>query len=103
MGEILLGNLANRLRLWCRRCNWLPPEDMEMALVEAHYGLEHPGAEKLALDLAPRCDCGDRMDHTETKPTGGGFKDYFRCPGCGAKGFAKRTTAASPQGPAGGS
>lgn len=85
-----LGNLADRLRLRCHHCRWLPPEDMEMALVEAHYGMEHPGAPKITLDLVPVCACGDSMDHTETKPTGGGFKDHFKCPGCGATGFVKR-------------
>jgi hypothetical protein len=88
-----LGNLASRLRLWCHHCRWLPPEDMEMALVQAHYGLEHPDAGKITLDLKPACPCGDPMEHTETRPTGGGFKDYFTCPACGSTGWAKRDPA----------
>lgn len=95
MAAPALGNLASRLRLQCHHCAWLPPEDMEMALVEAHYGLEHPGAGQVALDLKPVCPCGDPMEHVRTAPTGGGFKDWFRCAACGSTGFLKRDPASS--------
>lgn len=85
-----LGNITRNLRLWCRECKWLPPGDLQMALVEAHYGMEHPDAEKITLDMLPVCVCGKPMESTVTRPTGGGFKDYFSCPACGSTGFAIR-------------
>lgn len=85
-----LGNITQNLRLWCHECKWLPPDDLQMALVEAHYGMEHPGAEKITLDMLPVCVCGKPMESTRTRPTGGGFKDYFSCPACGSTGFVIR-------------
>jgi len=85
-----LQNIADRLRLRCHECEWLPPDDLEMALVEAHYGMEHPGAEKIKLDLLPVCTCGTVMEFAHTRPTGGGFRDYFRCPADKSTGFVRR-------------
>lgn len=89
-----LGNITSSLRLRCHECKWLPPDDLEMSLVEAHYGMEHPAAEKITLDLVPVCACGEAMGLTHTRPTGGGFKDYFQCPADGNTGFARRDAAA---------
>ena len=85
-----LGNVTSSLRLRCHECGWVPPDDLQMALVEAHYGMEHPDTEKITLDLLPVCPCGTAMEFTHSRPTGGGFKDYFRCPADGSTGFAKR-------------
>lgn len=90
-----LGNVTSSLRLRCHECEWLPPDDLQMALAEAHYGIEHPDAEKITLDLLPVCLCGKVMQSTHSRPTGGGSKDYFQCPEDGNTGYVKRTGEAA--------
>lgn len=84
-----LGNITRRLRLECKRCQWVPPTDMQMAVVEAHFDVDHDTG-NIELNLVPACTCGTTMEHTGSRPTGGGSKDYFRCPADGNTGFALR-------------
>ena len=81
-----LGNLNSRLRLECRFCQWVPPEGMQMAIVQAHFDMDHDTG-VVHLNLVPACTCGASMEHTESRPTGGGSKDYFRCSADGSTGF----------------
>jgi hypothetical protein len=84
-----LGNLNSTLRLHCKECSWRPPEDTTMEAVQLHFQVEHD-TDQVTLDLLAVCSCGAAMEHTVTKPTGGGFKDYVRCTACGNAGFVKR-------------
>jgi ribosomal protein S26 len=84
-----LGNLNSVLWLHCKDCGWRPPEDTTMEAVQLHFQVDHD-ADQVTLDLLPVCTCGAAMEHTATKPTGGGFKDYVRCASCGNAGFVRR-------------
>jgi hypothetical protein len=84
-----LGNLNDSLRLQCKECSWRPPDGASMEAVQLHCQVEHD-TDKVALNLVPVCSCGASMEHTATKPTGGGFKDYVKCGACGNTGFVKR-------------
>ena len=85
-----LGNRGSFMRLQCRLCGWLPPEDMEMGHVQLHFQVEHD-TDLETFDLVAACSCGAAMTVTETRPTGGGFKDYLACGACGNKGHVRRT------------
>ena len=81
-----LGNLYPRLRLECKLCGWVPPEDMQMAVVQAHFDMDHDTG-NVALNLAPACTCGTTMAHTHSSSASGSKKDYWRCPADGNTGF----------------
>jgi hypothetical protein len=84
------GNLNHLLRLSCRECKWIPDQRLTVGVFRAHCKEEH-GSPDVGLDLVPVCKCGTIMNATgETKPTGGGTKDYFECPKCGSVGFVKK-------------
>lgn len=82
-----LGNLYERMRLECKHCGWVPPEDMEMAIVQAHMDMDHDLRGEVHLNLVPACECGNTMGHTRSSSAGGSRKDYFRCPIDGNTGF----------------
>lgn len=84
-----LGNIARSLTLQCKDCGWRPPEDATMEAVQLHFQVEHD-TDKVTLDLVAVCACGATMGHAASRPTGGGFKDYFRCPADGNTGFVIR-------------
>ena len=85
-----LGKLNDSLRLACKQpCGWRPPEGMTMRDAQLHFQVEHD-TDEVTFDLVTVCSCGAAMDHTESKPTGGGFKDYVKCPACGNTGHLKR-------------
>jgi len=84
-----LGNLNDSLRLQCKPCGWRPPDNATMEAVQLHFQVEHD-TDEVTLDLKPVCTCGAAMEHTVTRPTGGGFKDYVQCNACRSTGFVKR-------------
>jgi DNA-directed RNA polymerase subunit RPC12/RpoP len=87
-----IGNRSASMRLQCQRCGWPPPEGATMDAVLLHVQVEHD-TDDVKLDLVAVCTCGAAMEHTGTRPTGGGVKDYVRCPACGNTGFVKREAA----------
>ena len=86
-----LGNRNASLRLQCKPCGWVPPEGMAMEGVQLHFQVDHD-TDAVTLDLVPVCTCGEAMTVTESRPTGGGTKDYVACGVCGNIGFIKRDT-----------
>ena len=84
-----LGNLNRTLRLQCSPCGWVPPADMRMDHAQLHFQVEHD-TDEVKLEMVAVCTCGAVMEHTQSRPTGGGFKDYVKCPACGNTGFLKR-------------
>jgi hypothetical protein len=84
-----LGNITRSIRLQCQLCPWRPPDDTTMEAAQLHCQVDHDTSE-VQLELVPVCSCGAAMIHTETKRTGGGFKDYVECRACGNTGFVKR-------------
>lgn len=84
-----LGNLVRTLRLQCSACEWVPTKDMRVDHARLHFQVEHD-TDQVTLEMVPVCTCGAVMEHTESRPTGGGFKDYVKCPACGNTGFVKR-------------
>lgn len=78
------------LMMECKLCDYRPPETSTMGEFEMHFRLEHEGAD-VAMRLSAVCpDHATTMEHIESKPTGGGFKDWFRCPTADCTGFIKR-------------
>lgn len=77
------------MRLQCKPCGWVPPDDMPMEGAQLHFQVEHD-SDEVKFDLVAARSCGAAMEHTETRPTGGGFKDYMRCPACGNTGYVRR-------------
>ncbi len=84
-----LGNIGARLRLQCKYCDWIPPENAVMEAVALHCQVDHDTSE-IALDMVAVCSCGASMTLTESRPTGGGMKDYMGCPACGNTGHLIR-------------
>lgn len=84
-----LGSRAASMRLQCKPCGWIPPEGMVMEGVQMHFQVDHD-TDEVTLDLVPACTCGEAMTHTGSRPTGGGFKDYFACGVCGNTGYVRR-------------
>lgn len=86
-----LGNRNASLRLQCQPCGWVPPEGMQMEGVLLHFQVDHD-TDDVKLDLVPVCTCGEAMTITDTRPTGGGMKDYLSCGVCGNTGHLRRET-----------
>lgn len=84
-----LGNRHASMRLQCQRCGWVPPEGATMEAVLLHMQVDHD-TDEVKLELVAVCSCGATMTHTESKPTGGGFKDYVKCGACGNTGHLLR-------------
>ena len=84
-----LGNLFRSLSLHCKECGQRWADGTTMEAVQLHCQVEHD-TDKVALDLLPVCSCGAAMEHSESKPGGGHFKDYFKCAACGNTGFIRR-------------
>lgn len=84
-----IGNRNASMRLQCHFCGWVPPSDMPMEGAQLHFQVEHD-TDEVKFDLVAVCACGAAMEHTETRPTGGGFKDYMHCPACGNTGYVRR-------------
>lgn len=84
-----LGNRATSMRLQCKTCRWVPPDDMVMEGAQLHFQVDHD-TDEITLDLVAVCSCGEAMTHTGSRPTGGGTKDYFRCGICGNTGHIYR-------------
>jgi hypothetical protein len=84
-----LGNRNDSMRLQCQPCGWRPPEDMKVEAVLLHMQVEHD-TDEIRLDLVAVCSCGEAMTITESRPTGGGFKDYAVCGVCGNTGYVRR-------------
>lgn len=70
-------------------CGLRPGDDAELGTMQLHSQVEH-GTDEVSLNLVAACTCGTTMELTETRATGGGFKDWFRCPACGNTGFVRR-------------
>lgn len=85
-----LGNVAPAMRLQCKPCGWAPPPDMQMEGVQLHFQVDHD-TDDVTLDLVAVCSCGEAMALTESRPTGGGTKDYFKCGVCGNTGHVVRS------------
>ena len=93
-----LGNRSREMTLTCnagkaestgKRCRYTPPDGMRLGEVQRHYQAEH-GTDEVTFDLVVKCSCGGEMAVTDTRPTGGGVKDYVLCGDCGNTGFIKR-------------
>ena len=87
-----LGNRNASMRLQCKPCGWVPPDDMVMEGVLLHFQVEHD-TDEVTLDLVPVCTCGEAMTLTDSRPAFGQVKDYFRCGVCGNTGYVRRTAA----------
>ncbi len=88
----MVGDIGNRnahMRLQCQPCGWVPPDKMQMEGVLLHFQVDHD-TDQVHLELVAVCTCGEAMTHTESRPTGGGFKDYMRCGVCGNTGHVSR-------------
>jgi hypothetical protein len=84
-----IGNRAPSMRLQCKRCGWVPPEDMTMRDAQLHFQVEHD-TDEVKFDLVAVCTCGEAMTVTDSHPTGGGIKDYLLCGVCGNTGHLRR-------------
>ena len=84
-----LGNRNASMRLQCQPCGWVPPDDMQMEGVLLHFQVDHD-TDDVRLDLVGVCSCGEAMTVTESRPTGGGVKDYLSCGVCGNAGHLRR-------------
>jgi len=87
-----LGNRRSSMRLQCKPCGWVPPAGMQMEGVLLHFQVEHD-TDEVTLDLVAACACGEAMTFTQSRPTGGGTKDYFECGVCGSTGWVRRENA----------
>lgn len=84
-----LGNRIASMRLQCKPCGWVPPDDMPMEGAQLHFQVEHD-TDKVTFDLVAVCTCGEAMTVTDSRPTGGGIKDYMVCGVCGSTGYVRR-------------
>lgn len=84
-----LGNRNASMRLQCGTCGWVPLEGMRIDEAALHFAVDHD-TDKVAFELVAVCTCGEVMTHTESRPTGGGFKDYLLCGVCGNTGYIRR-------------
>jgi hypothetical protein len=85
-----LGNRTSSMCFQCHACDWRPPGDMKMEAFQLHCQVEHD-TDEVQVDLVAVCTCGAAMTSTGSRPTGGGFKDYFRCGACGNTAYVRRT------------
>ena len=92
-----IGNRNASMSLQCEHCKWLPPDGATMEAVQLHMQVEHD-TDEVKLNLVAVCTCAAVMEHTESRPTGGGFKDYMLCPACGNTGYVKREPAGGSDG-----
>ena len=88
-----LGNRTKSMRLQCKQCGWVPPEDMTARDAQLHFQMDHD-TDEMKLDLVAACTCGEAMAFTVSRPTGGGIKDYLECGVCGNTGFVRREVRA---------
>jgi len=86
-----LGNRASSMRLQCHACGWIPPENMTIRDAQLHFQVEHD-TDEIKFDLVAACACGEAMTVTDSRPTGGGIKDYLTCGVCGNTGYIRRET-----------
>jgi rubredoxin len=85
-----LGSRVRHMRLQCKPCGWVPPEDMPMEGVQLHFQVEHD-TDDVVLELVSACSCGEAMTVTSTRPAGGlRVKDYLECGVCGNTGHVHR-------------
>lgn len=84
-----LGNRCSSLRLQCKHCGWPAPDGMTIRDAQLHFQVDHD-TDEVKFDLAPVCTCGEVMAVTDSRPTGGGVKDYLRCGACGNTGYLRR-------------
>ena len=84
-----LGNRGASMRLQCKPCGWVPPEDMAMEGVQLHFQVDHD-TDAVTFDLVAVCTCGEAMTITDSRATGGGTKDYLVCGVCGNTGYVRR-------------
>jgi hypothetical protein len=84
-----LGNRNASMRLQCNTCGWPLPDGMTMEGGLLHMQVEHD-TDEVKLDLVAVCTCGEAMTYTDSRPTGGGIKDCFRCGVCGNTGHVRR-------------
>lgn len=84
-----LGCLNSTLTLQCKHCDHRPDEKSVVEAFALHCQVEHD-TDDYRFDLVAVCTCGAAMTHAESRPTGGGFKDYVTCPACGNTGYIKR-------------
>lgn len=73
------------LVLVCQHCRWRPPNDLQMALVEAHFDME-PGHDPtdIKLDMVAwchRCNLEMPLDRTEHLHDGR-TRYHHSCPRC---------------------
>lgn len=88
-----IGNRSSAMRLQCKHCQWAPPESMQMEGVLLHFQVEHD-TDQVHFDLVAVCTCGAAMTVTNSRPTGGGIKDYLSCGACGNTGSLVRKEGA---------
>ncbi len=77
--------MSDALRLACQICRWRPPNDLDMALVQAHFDLEPDhDPNDIRMELVAVCDrCDLEMFFSATLPAPGGRQRHeFECPAC---------------------
>jgi len=77
------------MRLQCKRCQWVAPEDARLEAVHLHVQVEHD-TDEVALDLVAVCSCSPAMTVTSSRTTIGGLRDYLKCGACGNTGHIIR-------------
>lgn len=87
-----LGNRNASMRLQCNPCGWVPPASMKLEGALLHNQVEHD-RDDVKFDLVAVCTCGETMTITDSRPTGGGVKDYLECGVCGNTGYLRREAA----------
>lgn len=87
-----LGNRNAHMRLQCSRCSVAWPDSTKQEAVLLHMQVEHD-TDEVRLNLVAVCTCGEAMTFTESRPTGGGIKDYMVCGVCGNTGYVRRDAA----------
>ena len=86
-----LGNRARAMRLQCKRCGWVPPEDMVMEGALLHFQVEHD-TDQITFELVSACTCGEAMTVTSSRRISPArVQDSLECGVCGNTGHVRRT------------
>ena len=84
-----IGSRNASMRLQCNPCGWAPPDSMQMEGALLHNQVEHD-RDDVKFERVAVCTCGEAMTVSESRPTGGGIKDYLVCGVCGNIGHLTR-------------
>lgn len=76
-------DVPDGLTLVCKICRWLPPADLQMNLVQAHFDVEPDHQpEDIQLELVAMCRDNVEMTLDRTVVMPGGRRHHYTCPRC---------------------